>query len=79
MKIKFKNYPKPFEGQKIRLTWLPTPLNLDYRYHSIEDKKNCYIGSEGIVTDLDKNGSFVLDMNGAKLVVIDDQYKFEVI
>lgn len=57
-----KSDPPPPAGARIRLTWLP--------YNNAYPEPNCYIGSEGIVTQLDvNNGSFVLDMGGASLII----------
>lgn len=60
---KTKSDPPPPAGARIRLTWLP--------YNNAYPEPNCYIGSEGIVTQLDtEDGSFVLEMeSGAGLVV----------
>jgi hypothetical protein len=49
-------------GDKIIITWLPNPRNHPYT-------KNCYIGSEGIVEDLNKEGFTLRMENGARLIV----------
>lgn len=44
----------PNNGDKIKLTWLPNPINHPHT-------KNAYIGMEGVVCDMDKNdGGFTL-------------------
>lgn len=47
---------KPKEGERIKLLWLPSPINCSLF------TRNCYIGSEGVVTDMEKDGSFHLRM-----------------
>lgn len=53
----------PNDGDKIKLTWVPNPVNNPR-------EKSCYIGTEGFVFDMDKNtGSFRLRMqSGATLI-----------
>ena len=66
-------YSLPKNGDKIKLTWLPNPINNP----SVE---NCYIGSEGIVQDMDStpltDGSFVLKMETAFLVSINGTFNY---
>lgn len=65
----------PKEGAKIKITWLP--------YNNGYPQPNVYIGSEGIVEDLDmETGSFVLNMGSSALIICPrkghkkSQYKF---
>ena len=48
-------------GDKIEITWLP--------YNNGYPNKNAYIGSKGVVENLDKDGSFDLKMETAILIV----------
>ena len=59
----------PKNGDKIKITWFPNPRNN-------RTEKNCYIGSEGVVTDMDKDG-FILDMGGALLLVLHNNYMYK--
>jgi len=67
-------YSLPKNGDKIRLTWLPNSKN----HPSIE---NCYIGSEGIVMDMDESpltdGSFTLKMESSYLILPFNKKGFE--
>ena len=55
-----KIFPK--NGDHIKLTWLPNPINNP-------DVKSCYIGCSGIVEDMCENGEFVLNMKSGLLIV----------
>lgn len=53
----------PDNGDKIKLTWLPNPINAPF-------EKSVYIGSTGVVFDMDKaECSFCLELqSGATLI-----------
>ncbi len=57
----------PKNGDKIKLTWLP--------YNNAIPNKNCYIGSEGIVTDMSDYG-FTLDM-GNGILIVGKQFRYK--
>ncbi len=59
-------YSLPKNGDKIKITWLPNPIN-----HP--STPSCYIGSEGVVQDMDESaltsGSFSLIMETSILIM----------
>ncbi len=59
----------PKEGSKIRITWLPNPINHPFT-------KSCYIGGEGTVRDLKKDGSFNLEYENGGTLIVHAEYRY---
>ena len=59
----------PQEGKRIEITWLP--------FNNAYPEPNCYIGSKGIVEDVQEDGSFVLRFNSGSSLIVGTKYKFK--
>lgn len=66
-------YSLPNNGDKIKITWLPNPINAP-------SETNCYIGMEGVVNDMNKNdGTFSLKTETSWLCCLGGNFNYELL
>lgn len=61
--LSIKDNNKIKEGDKVKITWLPSARNVPY------GTPNAYIGMEGVVEGLNEDGEFFLNSGRGTLVV----------